>query len=199
MSIESAPLPSFRGSGAYQCVKCRASIDESPAMVEMLIITSRSRKTRIWCCVSCMFGEEAMEHPAITGSIAAVQKQKATDEKHKDAMKASVKASRFDNEAPVSAPQNDFIADDTPKGRATEPTSSEFVPQSSIAANLGVANPDVVDKLRVSMEIPLVDHDGVPSIKKDDFDNMAMEIRKRVAARNAKKYGDEELDDGRVE
>jgi hypothetical protein len=162
-------------------------------MAELIVLVTRSRKTRVWVCIECLLGAEALDHPSIRMNQRAVEIQDERRQEVHDRQKAAIGASRFER-AETESKENDFRADDTPEAKAVEPRSSSFVPASTLSQRLGIPK-DGVKKLVKRMEIDVIEHEGVPSVKRDAFEAMEAEVRKIVAKKRKgsaeQKYADQ--------
>lgn len=160
-------------------------------MAEMVILLGRNRKTRLWMCLECCW-PEALDHPTITQGMRASEEYRERINRRTERTRARREASRFGREK--AKPQNDFIADDTPMGAASEPESSTFVQVVTVHARLGIPK-DGAAKLMDQMEIEPIEFHGQPCIKNSDLTAMAEEVRRRQAkrtrAKKDEKYADQ--------
>jgi len=159
----------------------------------VILLGSRNKKTRIWVCLSCIL-PAALEHPTIVQSMRAGVERQNRIQSRRERTRRAREASRFGKPT-----QNDFIADDTPAGKATEPSPSSFIQVITVHTRLGIPEAGA-SKLMEQMEVEPIEFHGQPCIKSEDLKALEDEVRRRMAKRTRgkkdEKYADQMEQEG---
>jgi len=185
-------------AGAFQCAwdGCGKSIDDGP-LIEFVVCCGRNRKTRIWTCVEHILGIEALKVPAIADNVRSSAHHRRIDENRRIAGRNAILASRFTNKSSVDIISNkdhDFVKDETHTEQRRKSSHDSFVPANTLVARLGIPSVAIAELVK-NMNIVMVNHNGIQSVKTEDFDLLSGEVRRRtIENRMAEKNSNSSFD-----